>query len=106
MLLWLFFDALRRSPDNHNPIEYTYVIAIISVLPIALTTVVLFFARKEGAIFITCCVILLVTGYSMYKTSEESYLAALVLRSLFSWGAFFVGSVVALVAILNSDKKR
>ena len=84
---------------------FTLIVAVISALPIALTTIGLCIAKKDEIIFVTCCVILLVTGYSMYMTSQEDHFSALLIRSLFSWGAFLGGGIVVLIANASTAKK-
>ena len=105
LMFLLFFAGMRRHPDSHDPMLFTLIVAVISALPIALTTIGLCIAKKDEIIFVTCCVILLVTGYSMYMTSQEDHFSALLIRSLFSWGAFLGGGIVVLIANASTAKK-
>jgi hypothetical protein len=105
LMFWLFSAGMRRHPDSHDPMLFTLIVAIVSALPIALTTIGLCVAKKDGAIFVACCVVLFVAGYSIYMSLDSSYFTALVMRSLFSWGALFAGGIIALIANASLTKK-
>jgi|GEM_PF-4281963 len=104
MLASLYSFAMNypNAPSKYGVGDFA---AIVSLLPIAFTAIGLCFAKKDGPFFVAYCVVLLLTGYSMYKTGHDDYYTSLFMRSLVAWGSFLGAGFLALVSLVLLSKR-
>ena len=48
---WLFFAAMGRDPASEDPMPFTFMLAIVAVIPTGLVALGLCFAKKDGGVF-------------------------------------------------------